>query len=152
MSEVNYIIHSSGPWKKHKYIEKRGDYYVYGKGIETVNREQQAYSDRVKEEKKAKEYEDMAKKARDDEYYLIEKNLGKDSKKNSEAIEDLHKKANFYQSESYRHNSNANKKQQEEDYYLKNERKDLYGSNPISRMTLEVINKGKDFINGLIYR
>lgn len=29
MNEVNYVIHSSGPWKKHKYIRKVGNRYVY---------------------------------------------------------------------------------------------------------------------------
>lgn len=28
----NYLVHSSGPWKKHKYIRKEGKKYVYRPG------------------------------------------------------------------------------------------------------------------------
>ena len=31
MNSEDYLEHSSGPWKKHKYIKKIGDRYVYAR-------------------------------------------------------------------------------------------------------------------------
>lgn len=179
MSEVNYIIHSSGPWKKHKYIKKVGNRYYYTEGLEAeaklreLQRERKDLERTSKENKKHLLKMDRIRK----ESYLPEKvedntdrYYGRKGPKKFLDAKDRQPNTKYKEVPKYGFTdlikdnwtvkvADPYKKfslDKEIDWYKKNVEGMKNGKNFLSRSFLKTVNagskvvdKGKNFVNGL---